>query len=93
MDPADLIYKPGSFSRMREQVRDAHDKMDRHRQLLDRYLTDSGPTRDIQGSVQRKMEELERRDPYVPITSLPVYVLTKVTSLAVLFHVKFRYNL
>ncbi|XP_048253598.1 uncharacterized protein LOC124137947 isoform X7 [Haliotis rufescens] len=63
MDPADLIYKPGSFSRMREQVRDAHDKMDRHRQLLDRYLTDSGPTRDIQGSVQRKMEELERRDP------------------------------
>ncbi|XP_067651106.1 uncharacterized protein [Haliotis asinina] len=63
MDPADLIYKPGSFSRMREQVREAHDKMDRHRQMLDRYLTESGQPRDIQGSVQRKMEELERRDP------------------------------
>ncbi|XP_046547275.1 uncharacterized protein LOC124257300 isoform X7 [Haliotis rubra] len=63
MDPSDLIYKPGSFSRMREQVREAHDKMDRHRQMLDRYLTESGQPRDIQGSVQRKMEELERRDP------------------------------
>ncbi len=52
---------------MRVQVRDAHDKLDRHRQLLDRYLTDSGPTYDVQGSVQRKMEELERRDPYVDL--------------------------
>uniref|UniRef100_A0A0B7AD59 Uncharacterized protein n=1 Tax=Arion vulgaris TaxID=1028688 RepID=A0A0B7AD59_9EUPU len=36
--PSDLIYEPSSFSRMRGQVKDVQEKMDRQRQLLDRYL-------------------------------------------------------
>ncbi|KAI8790234.1 hypothetical protein BgiBS90_008158, partial [Biomphalaria glabrata] len=38
LSPDDLIYEPSSFIRMRERVKDVQDKMDRQRQLLDRYL-------------------------------------------------------
>ena len=42
MNPSEVMYTPGVYNRMRVQVRDAHDKLDRHRQLLDRYLNETG---------------------------------------------------
>ncbi|BFZ19755.1 hypothetical protein BsWGS_22794 [Bradybaena similaris] len=38
LSPNDLIYEPATFSRMRVQVRDVQERMDRQKQLLDRYL-------------------------------------------------------
>uniref|UniRef100_A0A0B7ADU4 Uncharacterized protein n=1 Tax=Arion vulgaris TaxID=1028688 RepID=A0A0B7ADU4_9EUPU len=38
LSPDDLIYEPARFIRMREQVKDIQEKMNRQRQLLDRYL-------------------------------------------------------
>ncbi|CAG5116461.1 unnamed protein product, partial [Candidula unifasciata] len=38
LSPDDLIYEPSRFIRMREQVKDIQEKMDKQRQLLDRYL-------------------------------------------------------
>ncbi|XP_059147716.1 uncharacterized protein LOC131935367 isoform X3 [Physella acuta] len=38
LSPDDIIYEPSSFIRMRERVKDVQEKMDRQRQLLDRYL-------------------------------------------------------
>ena len=44
LNPGDIIYEPASFDRLRTQMRDVHEKMDREKQLLDRYL-DSNNTR------------------------------------------------
>ena len=64
MKPGDLLYQPSSFSRIREQVRDAQDRMDRHRQMLDRYLPEEGAeASDPAAGILRKMAEMERRDP------------------------------
>ncbi|XP_025114842.1 uncharacterized protein LOC112576527 isoform X10 [Pomacea canaliculata] len=60
--PNDLLYQPSSFIRIREQVRNAQERMDRHRQLLDRYLPDSEDTGDIAAKVLRKTSELEKRN-------------------------------
>ncbi|KAK3765136.1 hypothetical protein RRG08_027776 [Elysia crispata] len=38
LNPSDIIYEPSSLIRMRQQVKDVQEKMDRQRQLLDRYL-------------------------------------------------------
>ncbi|GFO05868.1 Rs-rich protein-1 [Plakobranchus ocellatus] len=38
LSPDDIIYEPASLLRMRERVKDVQEKMDRQRQLLDRYL-------------------------------------------------------
>jgi len=37
LDPEDLLSKPSSYGKMRDQVRDVQDKMDHHRQLMDRH--------------------------------------------------------
>ncbi|XP_041375146.1 uncharacterized protein LOC121388010 isoform X7 [Gigantopelta aegis] len=42
VNPTEVMYRPGVYNRMREQVRDAHEKLDRHRQLLDRYMNETG---------------------------------------------------
>ena len=64
MAPSDLLYQPSSFIRIREQLRDAQERMDRHRQMLDRYLPESGAdTGDVVSSIRRKMADMERRDP------------------------------
>ncbi|KAK7492193.1 hypothetical protein BaRGS_00016490 [Batillaria attramentaria] len=62
MSPNDLLYQPSSFIRIREQVRDAQDRMDRHRQLIDRYLPE-GEGGDVAANVLRKMHEMEKRNP------------------------------
>ncbi|XP_055893059.1 uncharacterized protein LOC106057882 isoform X6 [Biomphalaria glabrata] len=54
LSPDDLIYEPSSFIRMRERVKDVQDKMDRQRQLLDRYLDSdfkiqSIPSQNVEG--------------------------------------------
>ena len=38
MNPDDLIMVPRSLTSVKSQVREVQDKMDRHRQLMDRYL-------------------------------------------------------
>ncbi|XP_035828887.1 uncharacterized protein LOC101852657 isoform X3 [Aplysia californica] len=52
LSPDDLIYQPSSYIRLREQVRDVQEKMDRQRQLLDRYLD----TDNMSTSTYRKSE-------------------------------------
>lgn len=37
VEPDDLIHKPSTYGKMRDQVRGVQDKLDRHRQLLDRH--------------------------------------------------------
>ncbi|CAE1285404.1 unnamed protein product [Acanthosepion pharaonis] len=37
VDPDDLIHKPSTYGKMRDQVRGVQDKLGRHRQLLDRH--------------------------------------------------------
>ena len=64
MAPSDLLYQPSSFVRIREQVRDAQEKMDRHRQMLDRYLPEGGAdTGSVATAIRRKMADMEKRDP------------------------------
>ena len=63
MNPKDVIYEPASFGRIRASVADARDKMDKHRQLLDRYLPEEGDTYDAKARVLRKAAEMERRNP------------------------------
>ena len=64
MAPSDLLYQPSCFIRIREQLRDAQERMDRHRQMLDRYLPEGGAdTGDVVSSIRRKMADMERRDP------------------------------
>ncbi|KAL8616389.1 hypothetical protein ACOMHN_032243 [Nucella lapillus] len=64
MKPKDLLYQPSSFGRIRRQVQAAQEGMDRHRQMLDRYLPEEGAdSSDAAARVLRKMAELERRDP------------------------------
>ncbi|WAR11627.1 hypothetical protein MAR_025807 [Mya arenaria] len=47
VSPDDLIIVPRTFGGLKNQLRDIHDKLDRHKQLMDRYLvTDSGLTSD-----------------------------------------------
>jgi len=44
-NPDDLIIAPRSLGQVRSQLKDAHEKLDRHRQLMDRYLlSDQGLT-------------------------------------------------
>jgi len=38
VNPGDIIYEPASYARLRKQLQDVNGKMDRERQLLDRYL-------------------------------------------------------
>jgi len=38
VNPADIIYEPASYARLRKQLQEVNGKMDRERQLLDRYL-------------------------------------------------------
>merc|ERR1711964_879429 len=37
LEPEDLLSKPSSYGSMRDQVRGVQDKLDRHRQLMDRH--------------------------------------------------------
>ncbi|XP_076449656.1 uncharacterized protein LOC143286029 isoform X3 [Babylonia areolata] len=69
MRPSDLLYQPtSSFGRIRRQVRAAQEGMDRHRQLLDRYLPEEGAeSTDAAARVLRKMAEMERRDPVTDV--------------------------
>ncbi|KAK6186411.1 hypothetical protein SNE40_008452 [Patella caerulea] len=60
--PEEVLYRPTTFNRMRERLHEAQDKMDRHRQLLDRYIPDEGTTESIESRVNRKLSELETRD-------------------------------
>ncbi|CAL1541952.1 unnamed protein product [Lymnaea stagnalis] len=54
LSPDDIIYEPSSFIRMRERVKDVQEKMDRQRQLLDRYLNSDfkiapSPSQNVEG--------------------------------------------
>ncbi|XP_055955976.1 uncharacterized protein LOC126816438 isoform X7 [Patella vulgata] len=62
--PEEVLYRPTTFNRMRERLHEAQDKMDRHRQLLDRYIPDEGTTESIESRVNRKLSELETRDAF-----------------------------
>lgn len=43
LSPDDLIITPRSLGSVKQQLRDCQEKMDRHKQLVDRYLvTDKG---------------------------------------------------
>ncbi|XP_076470054.1 uncharacterized protein LOC143300338 [Babylonia areolata] len=64
LTPSDLLYKPSSLIRIREQVKDAQEKMNRHREMLDKYLPEGGPeTGDVASNIRRRMAAMERRDP------------------------------
>ncbi|ESO82782.1 hypothetical protein LOTGIDRAFT_229805 [Lottia gigantea] len=60
--PEEVLYRPTTFNRMRERLHEAQDKMDRHRQLLDRYIPEEGTSESIESRVNRKLNELEQRD-------------------------------
>jgi hypothetical protein len=72
MLPSDLLYQPSSFIRIREQVRDAQERMDRHRQLLDRYLPEGDDMGDPASRILRKMADMERRDPVYVSLRMPM---------------------
>jgi hypothetical protein len=72
MLPSDLLYQPSSFIRIREQVRDAQERMDRHRQLLDRYLPEGDDVGDPASRILRRMADMERRDPVYVSLRMPM---------------------
>lgn len=63
--PKDLLFTPKVYANVRSQLRDVQEKMDRHRQLMDRYLdADSISTdTDIKTKVLAMYSEMEERDP------------------------------
>ena len=62
LEPEDLIHKPSTYGKMRDQVRGVQDKLDRHRQLLDRYLeTDSAAAAAVTAT--------HEADPFIYMTS------------------------
>ncbi|KAL5021777.1 hypothetical protein ScPMuIL_000932 [Solemya velum] len=64
--PSDLLFhSEHAYESMKDRVLDVQGKLDRHRQLLDRYLTPNlGPeTEDVPSQVMNKYTELEARDP------------------------------
>ncbi|XP_061162957.1 uncharacterized protein LOC133172146 isoform X2 [Saccostrea echinata] len=63
--PKDLLFTPRVYANVRSQLRDVQEKMDRHRQLMDRYLeADSITTdRDVKTKVLAMYSEMEERDP------------------------------
>ncbi|XP_048752424.2 uncharacterized protein LOC125663985 isoform X4 [Ostrea edulis] len=64
--PKDLLFTPKVYANVRSQLRDVQEKMDRHRQLMDRYLdADSISTdTDIKTKVLAMYSEMEERDPF-----------------------------
>lgn len=52
VNPDDLIIVPQSLGSVKSRLREVHEKLDRHRQLMDRYLvSDTGLTSDdMQGN-------------------------------------------
>lgn len=59
-----MFYTPATVYKMRERVRDAQEKLDLHRQMLDRYLeVDLGPGDDVAARIARKQKDLEARQP------------------------------
>ncbi|XP_064599502.1 uncharacterized protein LOC135466035 isoform X6 [Liolophura sinensis] len=66
VDPIDVFYTPATVYKMRERVRDAQEKLDLHRQMLDRYLeVDLGPGDDVAARIARKQKDLEARQPEI----------------------------
>ncbi|KAK3085341.1 hypothetical protein FSP39_001795 [Pinctada imbricata] len=77
MKPDDLLYQPTTYNTLHSRLRNVHDKMDRHRQLMDRYLDVKirPHTEDVQTRVMSMYVEMERRNPLPPTG-----VSTKSTS-------------
>jgi len=65
VNPADIIYEPASYARLRQQLQDVNGKMDRERQLLDRYLD----TENMSRSKLWRAEEAKKLDGSVNIPS------------------------
>lgn len=63
--PSDLLFTPKVYANVRSQLRDVQEKMDRHRQLMDRYLDAESltPETDIKTKVLAMYSEMEERDP------------------------------
>ncbi|XP_022286320.2 uncharacterized protein LOC111099194 isoform X6 [Crassostrea virginica] len=64
--PSDLLFTPKVYANVRSQLRDVQEKMDRHRQLMDRYLDAESltPETDIKTKVLAMYSEMEERDPF-----------------------------
>uniref|UniRef100_A0A8W8KBE5 Uncharacterized protein n=1 Tax=Magallana gigas TaxID=29159 RepID=A0A8W8KBE5_MAGGI len=63
--PSDLLFTPKVYANVRSKLRDVQEKMDRHRQLMDRYLDAESlaPDTDIKTKVLAMYSEMEERDP------------------------------
>lgn len=63
--PSDLLLTPKVYANVRSKLRDVQEKMDRHRQLMDRYLDAESlaPDTDIKTKVLAMYSEMEERDP------------------------------
>ncbi|XP_070198729.1 uncharacterized protein [Littorina saxatilis] len=82
INPKDVLYEPASFGRIRSQVRNAQERMDRHRQMIDRYLPEEGEdSTSAKDRVLRKMADMEKHDPVIgggvdtrrPTVTIPNY--------------------
>ena len=65
VSPDDLLYQPKTYTTIHSQLRNVQDKMDRHRQLMDRYLnTEIKPhTEDVRTKIMSMYVDLEERNP------------------------------
>ncbi|XP_060085750.1 uncharacterized protein LOC132565152 isoform X2 [Ylistrum balloti] len=65
MDPEDYIEVPKTYAAVKERMKHIHCKMDKHRQLMDRYLEpDLKPeSEDVKSKIMNLYVDLEQRNP------------------------------
>ncbi|XP_021347113.1 uncharacterized protein LOC110446328 isoform X15 [Mizuhopecten yessoensis] len=65
VDPEDVIQMPKTYEAVRKQMKDVQCRMDKHRQLMDRYLEpDLKPeTEDVKSKIMNLYVDMEQRNP------------------------------
>lgn len=65
VDPEDIIEMPQTFAAVKAQMKNVQCKMDKHRQLMDRYLEpDLKPeAEDVQSKIMNLYVDMEQRNP------------------------------